>query len=254
MAEKVAGIYYIQNNVNGKRYIGSSVDVYRRIKCHLNNLRKGVHVNVHLSRAWSNVGETLFETGICEFVSDVSKLIEREQHWIDTEGYYNIAPVAGSTLGFKQSDAFKAHRSALLTGAGNPMFGKKRPEIGAIMRAIHTGRKLTDEHKRKCSESLKGKAVGIPLSAETKAKIGAANKGRVLTPEHRAKLIKANKNRPPISKETREKLRAASSNFKHSSETKEKLSKLKLGVPRSSESIAKQRETIRKNKEVKLTQ
>ena len=92
MAEKVAGIYYIQNNVNGKRYIGSSVDVYRRIKCHLNNLRKGTHVNVHLSRAWSNVGETLFETGICEFVSDVSKLIEREQHWIDTKHLFYPSP------------------------------------------------------------------------------------------------------------------------------------------------------------------
>lgn len=253
MAEKVAGIYYIQNNVNGKRYIGSSVDVYRRIKCHLNNLRKGVHVNVHLSRAWSNVGETSFETGICEIVSDITKLIEREQCWIDAEGYYNLAPTAGSTLGFKQDEEFKARQSARLMGSGNPMFGKKRPDVGERMRAVHTGRKLTDEHKQKCSAALKGRSASTPMSEERKKKIGDANRGKIRTESHRAKISEAGKRRPPISEVTREKLRLTNSNFRHSEETKQKMSQLKTGVPRSQASIEKQKETVRRKKEAAAT-
>lgn len=165
MAEKIMGVYYIQNNANGKRYIGSSIDVNRRPRGHLSCLRKGTHVNVHLTRAWSISGESQFETGICEVVRDREYLISREQFWIDAEGYYNLAPAAGSTLGFKQSEEFKAKYRERVTGEGNPMYGKKRPEIGELMKAIHTGRVLTDEHKAKCSAALKGKDAGIPLSA-----------------------------------------------------------------------------------------
>lgn len=251
MAKKIVGIYYIQNNTNGKRYIGSSADITRRLNTHLSYLRNGKHVNVHLSRAWNINGESAFETGICEIVTDVSTLIEREQAWIDSDGYYNIAPAAGSTRGFKQSAEFKAAQSARLMGEGNPMFGKKRPEIGEMMKLIHTGRKLTEEHKLKCSIALKGKDAGVPLSEERKTKIGDANRGRVLTKEHKAKISAAQQNRQPISEETREKLRISSSGFKHSVETRERLSQIKLGIPRSIESILKQKETVRKRKELK---
>jgi len=251
MAKKIVGIYYIQNNTNGKRYIGSSADITRRLNTHLSYLRNGKHVNVHLSRAWNINGESAFETGICEIVTDVSTLIEREQAWIDSDGYYNIAPAAGSTRGFKQSAEFKAAQSARLMGEGNPMFGKKRPEIGEILRKANRGKTLTDEHKRKCSEALRGKGVGIPLSEERKAKIGDANRGKKRTEEQKAKLSATRKTRPPISEETREKLRISSSGFKHSVETRERLSQIKLGIPRSIESILKQKETVRKKKELK---
>lgn len=251
MSAKLMGIYYIQNNANGKRYIGSSVDIRRRLAGHLNLLRKGKHVNVHLSRAWDNHGEETFETGVCELVESSDDLVAREQFWIDAEGYYNLAPAAGSTLGFKHSDEFKANASARVSGDKNPMYGTKRPDVGERMRAIHTGRVLTDEHKRKCSDALKGKDAGIPLSEDRKAKIGAANRGRVLTPEHRAKIAEAGRNRLPVSDETREKLRVAGTDRHHTDATKAVLSKLKLGVPRSAESVLKQKETIRLRKAAK---
>ena len=284
MAEKIMGIYFIQNEANGKRYIGSSADIKRRLTGHMTLLRKGKHVNIHLSRAWAIDGEESFTTGVCEIVTDLSILIEREQVWIDAEGHYNLAPAAGSTLGFKQSDEFKANQSKRVAGKGNPMYGTKRPEVGEIMRATHTGRVLTEEHKKKCSDSLKGKGVGIPLSDETKAKIGAANKGRVPTPAQREKMATAQQNRPPISEITREKLRVSSASRTHSDETKEKIgaalrgkklnlsdseracraerakkrvrtvesrkaqSERQLGVPRPAHVIAKMSETMRGKK------
>ena len=43
------GVYYIQNLVTNKFYIGSSADVYSRIKSHLNMLQRGVHSNIPVS-------------------------------------------------------------------------------------------------------------------------------------------------------------------------------------------------------------
>ena len=47
-------------------------------------------------------------------------------------------------------------------GKDNPNFGQKRSkEFCELMSSIHKGIPKTEEHKRKLSESLKGKLVGI---------------------------------------------------------------------------------------------
>ena len=48
----ICGIYSIRNKINGKKYIGSSVDIYRRWGVHLRNLVRHRHPNEHLQRAW----------------------------------------------------------------------------------------------------------------------------------------------------------------------------------------------------------
>lgn len=222
MAEKVCGVYFIKNTVNGKWYVGSSVDINRRLKGHFNNLRKGKHVNHLLQNDWISFGEAAFSSGILDVASEAD-LIKVEQAWIDRLADYNLAPAAGSTLGFKQSDEFKAKRREMTLGENNPMFGKKRPEVGDRMRAIHTGRKLSEEHKAKCAEALKGKGVGKVITQAQREAISRANKGRKRTPEQLIKMSEAQKNRKPISEETREKLRVASTGRRHSEETKIKI-------------------------------
>lgn len=44
----MSGIYQIYNPINNKRYIGSSINVERRLKEHLRNLEKNRHSNNHL--------------------------------------------------------------------------------------------------------------------------------------------------------------------------------------------------------------
>lgn len=48
-----SGVYQIYNPITNKRYIGSSIDVYRRIKEHRRNLKGNRHENQHLQNAWN---------------------------------------------------------------------------------------------------------------------------------------------------------------------------------------------------------
>ena len=61
------GIYMIQNKVNGKIYIGQSVNIEDRWGEHKYELNKGYHHNKHLQRSWNKDGQENFEfTIICE--------------------------------------------------------------------------------------------------------------------------------------------------------------------------------------------
>ena len=118
---KEPGIYKITCAVTGKIYVGSAVNLYRRWYArHLPALRKNKHHNRYLQAAWNKYGAVAFTYTAIEKCAK-TKLIAREQHWIDTlnaahpQFGYNIAPVAGSTLGVPQSqkskDAIRATKS-----------------------------------------------------------------------------------------------------------------------------------------------
>lgn len=100
------GIYQIVNKVNGKRYVGSSVDIERRWGEHLRMLRGDRHVNAKLQSSFNLHGESIFCFDIVERC-DPDQLVDREQFHIDEKSEYNIAPVAQSTLGYKQTDETK---------------------------------------------------------------------------------------------------------------------------------------------------
>lgn len=62
---------------------------------------------------------------------------------------------------------------------------------------VRKGRKLSEKHKRKISEALKGEksvCFGKPRSEETKRKISEAKKGVVFSEEHKRKIGIANHN------------------------------------------------------------
>jgi len=100
-----AGVYMILNTQNGKRYVGSSVDLAHRWQRHTWELAQGVHGNYRLQKAWAFYGEDAFEFSVLEYVAANKKdLLGREQHYIDTIcPEYNILRVAGSNLGFRHS-------------------------------------------------------------------------------------------------------------------------------------------------------
>ena len=104
-----SGIYAIKNKVNGKAYVGSAVDLKRRRIDHTKRLKAGHHENNKLQRAWLKYGEEAFDFTVIEALEDLSKLIEREQAWIDKmkaagrNSGYNIRPIAGSSLGVRPS-------------------------------------------------------------------------------------------------------------------------------------------------------
>lgn len=115
-----SGIYNIINIINGKIYIGSAMCFYHRNHIHLHHLRHNTHYNDHLQRAFNKYGEENFKFEIIEYVEDKSKLIKREQFYLNkygaqeylrkentdfTKNTYNMCPNAGNTLGMKFEEA-----------------------------------------------------------------------------------------------------------------------------------------------------
>jgi group I intron endonuclease len=129
------GVYVITNTRSNKKYVGSSVNVKKRLSAHKRELRKGTHCCAHLQRSWSKGSEDLFTFDILEEVKDVGDLIAREQYWMDTLRLtftlFNTCPKAASPLGMrltidqrnKISAAHKGkpktaeHRAAMKEGA-----------------------------------------------------------------------------------------------------------------------------------------
>jgi group I intron endonuclease len=88
------GIYKIINNVNNKYYIGSSNNIDRRWKEHINCLNKNKHINFHLQKAWNKYGESNFSFIIVQEVNCSSKeLLELEQNYLDNidSNCYNLS-------------------------------------------------------------------------------------------------------------------------------------------------------------------
>ena len=108
-----SGIYTIVNLVNQHMYIGSAVNLRRRKNEHFKDLEAGKHNNAHLQSAYVLYGPSAFQFHILEYVHNAEDLLSKEQHYIDTfNPEYNIARIAGSTLGLIYSDEAKAKLSA----------------------------------------------------------------------------------------------------------------------------------------------
>lgn len=222
---RASGIYTICNTVNGKQYVGSAVNIERRLHEHRTRLRAGSHHSAKLQRAWLKYGEDSFAFGLIEMVTDKDRLIEREQFWIDSQdavtGGYNVCPRAGSILGVKRSSETLLKMSAWQIGRiVPPMNQATKDKISKANRGIvktaqwreklsaaHTGKTVSEETRQLLSIANTGKTH----TAETKAKISAAGKGRVKSEQTRLNIANAHRGKKtgPLSQEHREKIGAA---------------------------------------------
>lgn len=228
----IPGVYSITSKVNQKIYVGSSVNIARRVRDHQWQLKTGVHLNPALQAHVNKYGldDLVFE--VMEVEPDLTLRLGLEQLLITAlygEGCFNLSKDACAPMtGRKASPETRARQSAARTGlkaspearANMSKAQKGRvvsPEARAKMSAARTGKKLspealaarpvpkfTDETRRKMSEAGRGR----PKSEEHKAKIGAANRGRTPSPETKAKISAGNKGKKR-SPEVREKLSAA---------------------------------------------
>ncbi len=117
-----SGIYIITNIITNKIYIGSSSKSIRyRIYDHKTKLRKNEHRNSLLQNAYNKYTEINFKFEVLE-LCEKEKCIEREQYWIDTLNAcdkrigYNLAPMAGSSLGQKRTEEQKLNISVSVKG------------------------------------------------------------------------------------------------------------------------------------------
>jgi len=243
------GIYAIENMQNGKRYVGSSRNMERRIKAHVWQLRNDRHHSAHLQAAWGAYGEEAFcfiSVMRCGSEDDLlaAERLEIEMH-NSVENGYNMTSIPESPMrGKKHSDETRAKMRA--ARANRPPISeetRERHRASATEREQQkreSGFEVSVETRRKLSEAGKGREVSV----ETRSKISAANSGIALTKEHRQKLSAAHagmvlteEHRAAISRglagriqseETRKKLSEKHAGKVMSQEAREKMRKAKL--------------------------
>lgn len=136
-----SGIYLLHNNVNGKCYIGSGVDLRRRLGSYYSPSR--LIDGRHISNSLLKYGHSSFSLVVLVILGNTgtvvkTDIINKEQMFIDLyKPTLNINPRAGSSLGFKHSskskelisqsrkgkplsEATKKRLSLLLSGELNP--------------------------------------------------------------------------------------------------------------------------------------
>ena len=117
---KKSGIYRWVNNINGRSYVGSAVNIGLRLSQHF----KGDKSNIPLQNAINKYGLNNFSIHILEYCDKLSLIITEQYYFNLIEQKYNIYPTAGSPLGHKPSEDSRNKMSNAKKGEKNYLFGK----------------------------------------------------------------------------------------------------------------------------------
>lgn len=147
------GIYKITNKINGKFYIGQSIDIKRRFMEH--KCPHGTMSSIKL--AIKKYGKENFSFEVIE-ECEAELLDEREMYWIARlNPQYNRNEGGGGCKGFRLSPEIRKRISQK-----NKQYWNQLP----------------DDKKEKIQERLCGPPKGHKVSEETRAKLRAANLGK----------------------------------------------------------------------------
>jgi group I intron endonuclease len=182
---KISGIYKIINKVNGKYYVGSSNNILKRLKHHINRLKNNKHVNDYLQNAWNKYQITNFKFYIIECVN--SNLLYIEQKYLNiakTEQHisYNLKFIVsgGDISDYSKQKISKALKNRIVSN-----------ETKEKLKISHLGHKLSNKTKQILSDLQSGKK----LSIDSKNKISNYFKNKKLSTFHKEKLSTSAKSR-----------------------------------------------------------
>lgn len=158
------------------QYVGQTINPLDRFKQHINDSKKDKRSSIFLYNAMKKYGIDSFTFEIIEENIPIENISERERYWINTlntlrPNGYNLTLGGEGTFGYKHTEETKKKLSEMKKGRfthiqtidsrekiSRANKGKK-PSAQAIenSKKAHTGKVLTDEHKRKVSRALKNK-------------------------------------------------------------------------------------------------
>ena len=164
-----SGIYMWTHIASGRIYIGSAIDLSKRLYRYYSVSMLKVDDN-YICRALLHYNHSAFSLSILDYIdiSGLSKkearslILKSEQFYLDiifsldVPYTYNVLKIAGNSLGYIHSEETLAKMSKALSGENNPRYG--------ITSFTHTADTIA-----KMSEAHKGKTI----SAETRALISA---------------------------------------------------------------------------------
>jgi group I intron endonuclease len=208
------GVYHILCLVNGKRYLGSTLNFRNRWRGERSCLNKSQRISNRLQKDWDEHGSGAFIWEILEYIykDDLLGVIEDE--------YIARFKSAHPKFGYNLRPSSERQSEETRKKIGDANRNKKRSvEVRQKMKEAHKGNKHTVEARQKISEAKKGKE----RSAEVRQKISEANKGKKRSAEVRQKMGEAKK-AENLSLETRQKLSEAGRKRKQNAETRQKIS------------------------------
>lgn len=135
------GVYKI--SIGNNFYIGSAVNIQKRLRDHFCGLNANKHPNRYLQNAFNKYLDVSFE--VLEYIEYPQSLIEREQFYITSlNPAYNICRQAGSPLGIRRSKESKKKYSFSKMGDKNPFYkaGQNHPQYG-IPKSERTKNKIS---------------------------------------------------------------------------------------------------------------
>jgi group I intron endonuclease len=213
------GVYQITYKGNNVCYIGSSYNVYQRLRNHLIQLNSNCHGNRKLQNYWNKFGQDDFKIQILEFC-DLDEQIIREQHYFNTLLFaqeainnndlrfwdlsFNNSPTADNTSkGFKHgpeslkkmSDSLKEiwqnkeFRNKMLLQRSDPEYRKSRSQILSV--ALNTEQaktNITNASRKSRTSELKEKLSKIMNSEEMNKHLSQKSKDLWQQQEYRDKL------------------------------------------------------------------
>lgn len=198
------GIYKIVCSIDSKVYVGRSVDIARRFREHRTSLRSCRHSNEYLQRAWNLHGEESFVFELIEECIE-EETPSREAYW---QSYYGIG------------DGSRCYNLLLEDGTGS---FRIHEDTKRKMSDASRGKPKSEEHRRNTAKAVSERAAihggvrkGMPVTEEQRKKISETLKGRPRAPgvTERIQATKAAKRaqgilpkpQPPHSEATRAKI------------------------------------------------
>lgn len=163
--DRVCGIYQIKNEINGKIYIGKSVNIFKRWQSHKDNA-KDKKEKSYLYLAMRKYGIENFSFSILEEIPE-NKLDEREKFWIkEKESFYTSGKGYNCTPG----------------GDGGKLGEFSLKKMSSTLRSRYNNGELSAWNKGKqgcfSEQTLKQmseKRLGTSLSEETKSRMVLSN-------------------------------------------------------------------------------
>lgn len=168
MKKIICGVYWIKCEINNKKYIGQSVDIFNeRWPKHLRLLQKNEHHNRYLQCAWNKYGEKKFVFEILEEIKEENlnkreaTLIFEHKTFLDRNCGYNLTAGGDGSVGLRHTEETKKKQSKIMkekySNGNHPCWGRiLSNETKIKISKSNKGKKNSDEQKRNHAIKMTG--------------------------------------------------------------------------------------------------